>query len=217
MWVIRGGDDDRLVVPFVGEGFVGIDFDEVPDAEILTRLEIRRSLDRDGSSADFDAFEATLSAFVRELQVGDSILLLDRPCDEVVVGTVTGRYEFHDEVGPGGCRHRRPVEWLARHPVAQLPAAVQPVARQRLLLQQHRDAEWSAYLGTVRDGAVGREPADRPPPVVRERAARSSSAAPRRAARPAKPTPVTTRTCPSCHLQTHPDRFVGEYCADCAE
>lgn len=214
MWVIRGGEQNRLVDRFVDQAIIGLRFPDVPDAEILTRSEIRRFLGTDASPAVLDAQEASLSAFVREIQVGDSVLLPDPQRGDVVVGTVTGRYEFDGDLPADEARHRRSVDWLARHSVAELPKAVQgTVTKQKLDLQQHRDAEWSAYLGQVRDHVIGRDPRDRP--------ARTSSTTPRRASRAAAPrapkAAVAQRTCPSCFLQTHPDRFRGDLCVDCAE
>lgn len=217
MWVIRGGDDDRAVEAFIDQAMIAVAFPEVPDAEILTRTEIRRFLPRDATPAALDAQVAVLSAFVREIQEGESVLVLDLRRGEVVVGSVTGRYEFAGHLEAGELRHRRPVEWLARHALVELPAAVQGVARQKGVLQQHRDAEWSAYLAQVREGTVGRDPADRGPIVAAApRAARAPRSARPSTPRATKPV-VAQRTCPSCFLATHPDRFRGDICVDCAE
>lgn len=214
MWVIRGGDADQLVVPFIEAGVVGLAYPEVPDAEILTRSEIRRSLVGDRTTAQLDADEAILSAFVREIQPGESILLLDASRGEVVVGTVTSRYEFATDPSAAAIPHQRSVDWLARHPIGDLPSAVQGVVKQRPVLEQHRDAEWAGYLAEVREGNLGRDPKDRPVRTV----AAPRTRAPRAAAVPRvkKPT-LQMRTCASCFLQTHPDRMQGDYCLDCAE
>lgn len=217
MWVIRGGEQNRLVDRFVDEGVIAIEFAAVPDAEILTHTEIRRFLVGEATGAALDAQVGVMTAFVRELAVGDSILVPDPARGEVVVGTVASRYEFHDEVPAELGKHRRTVDWIARHQAAGLPAAVQAVVKQKLTLQQHRDAEWSGYLRQIRDGELGRDPGDRPAgsTSTTTRSSRRSPAA--RAPRvPKKPAPVTQRTCPGCFLQTHQDRFVGDYCADCA-
>lgn len=216
MWVIRGGEHDELVVPFVEAGVIALPYPEVPDAEILTRSEIRRFLVGERTTAQLDADEALISAFVREIRDGESILLLDTSRGEVVVGTVTGRYEFATDPSAAAVPHQRTVEWLARHPVGDLPAAVQGVARQKPALQQDRSAEWAGYLAQVRDGSLGRDPKDRPVrtvPAPRTRASgtRKAPAAPR-----VKKPAIAQRTCPGCFLQTHPDRFVGDYCEDCA-
>jgi hypothetical protein len=214
MWVIRAGDQDRLVPRFVDQGVIGVGFGHVPDAEILTRTEIRRFLTDGQSTAALDAQEAAMSAFVRELQVGDSVLMPDPLCDEVVVGTVTGRYQFDDDATDPEFRHHRTVDWLARHPITDLPAAVRGTARQKPLLAQHRDAEWSAYLAQVRDGTIGRDPQDRPAPTLRTATRRRpSSPASTRVVKPV----IAQRTCQACFLQTHPDRMRGDYCVDCAE
>lgn len=216
MWVIRGGAQDELVDRFVGEGVVGLVFPEVPDAEILTRSEIRRSLAGERTTAQLDALEEVVSAFVREIQDGNSILLTDLSRDEVVVGTVTSRYEYREDA-PDGAQHQRTVDWIARHKVADLPTAVRTAVNPKQDLQQDRSAEWSGYLAQVRDGAIGRDPGDRPVRTVPVARTRSTSPRTPRAPRvPKKPAPVTQKTCPGCFLQSHPDRFVGDYCADCA-
>lgn len=212
MWVIRAGEQNRLVDRFVDQGIIGVEFPEVPDAEILTRSEIRRSLAEGQTTTALDAQEAALSAFVREIQVGDSVLAPDTGRGEVVVGTVTGRYEFDGGRAADDFRHRRTVDWLARHAIEDLPAAVQGVARQRPVLQQHRDAEWSAYLVEVRDGDLGRDPKDRPArPIAPARRRSSGPSTPR----VPKPAAVAQVTCQSCFLQTHPDRIHDGICEDC--
>jgi hypothetical protein len=216
MWVIRGGEQDRLVDRFVDESVIGVAHDAVPDAEILTRTEMRRFVVQGGASSDVDADVDTLSAFVNEIQEGESVLLLDLRRGEVVIGEVTGRYEFHDALEPGECRHRRPVTWLVRHDIADLPAEVQTVARQRGTLQQNRDATWAGHMAKVRAGEVGRDPKDRRAvsrSVVSPRARTRAAATPRMP----KPAPVVDRPCPSCHLRKPVGQFRGDYCTDCAD
>jgi hypothetical protein len=215
MWVIRGGDDDRLVDRFVDEGVTGLLYPTVPDAEILSRTEMRPFLaEAGGTSAAIDGHVAMLSAFVNEIQVGESVLMPDVSRGEVVIGEVTGRYVFDGDLPPEQCRHRRTVTWLVRHPVADLPAPLRKVPAQRKALLQDRAAEWSAYVARVRAGELGRDPKDR-------RAATRSAAAPRarapRAAPAAKPAPVLDRACPSCHLRKPAGQFRGDLCVDCAE
>lgn len=218
MWIIRGGEREQHVDRFVDEGFVGIEFGTVPDAEILTRTEIRRALAGTGSTRDLDEAEAAVSAFVNEIHVGASILLLDLRRGEAVLGEVTGPYEFHGDVEPDACRHRRAVTWLARHPIADLPAPVQGAAKQRVVLDQRRDAEWLAYVAAAKAGDLGRDPADRgaaPALLPRSRGGTTSTPRAPRAPRTPRATAVATRTCPSCHLQMPASRFRGELCVDC--
>lgn len=212
MWVIRGGDKDRSVDRFTDQGMIAVAFPEVPDAEILTRTEIRRFLAGDLTTAALDAQVALLSAFVRELQVGDSLLMPDPRRGEVVVGAVAGPYEFDGSL-PADERHRRAVTWLARHRVEDLPAAVQPRAKAKVALQQHRDAEWAGYLAQVRDGTIGRDPKDRSAPSTAPPRRRSASSGGTRVVKPV----IAQRTCSSCFLQHHPDRMRGDLCVDCAE
>jgi hypothetical protein len=214
MWVIRGGDQDELVAGFVEQGVIGVRFPEVPDAEILTHSEIRRFLAGDRTTAQLDALEGVVSAFVRELQEGNSVLLTDLTRDEVVVGTVTSRYQYEEDA-PDGVQHRRTVDWLARHPVGTLPSAVQSAVKPKADLHQDRSAEWSGYLTQIRDGVIGRDPSDRPvrsvaAPRTRSASTRKAPAAPR-----AKKPVVAQQTCQSCFLQTHPDRIHNGICEDC--
>lgn len=218
MWVIHGGEQSRMVDLFVDEGVIAMGYPQVPDAEILTRSEIRKFLAEGLSPKALDAAEEMLSAFVRELQVGDSVLMPDPQRGEVIVGTITGGYEFDGAQRGGDFSHRRTVEWIARHPIGDLPAAVQGVARQKVTLQQHRDAEWAGYLVQVREHEVGRDPKDRPARSAAAPATRRRAAGTARATTPRTPKAVVAqRTCPSCFLQTHPDRFRGDVCMDCAE
>lgn len=218
MWVIHGGEQSQMVDRFVDGGVIALGYSQVPDAEILTRSEIRRFLADGRSTAALDAAEEMFSAFVRELQVGDSVLLPDPHRGEVIVGTITSGYEFDGTEGSEALSHRRSVEWIARHPIGDLPAAVQGVARQKATLQQHRDAEWAGYLAQVRDHEIGRDPKDRPARSAAVPATRRRAAGTARAATPRTPKAVVAqRTCPSCFLQTHPDRFRGDVCVDCAE
>lgn len=212
MWVIRGGDKDRSVDRFTDQGMVALEFPQVPDAEILTRTEIRRFLVGDLSPAALDAQVAVLSAFIRELQVGDSVLMPDPRRGEVVVGTVTGRYEFDDAAVPAE-RHRRTVEWRARHAIDDLPAPVRAATKQRPVLGQHRDAEWAGYLVQVRDGTLGRDPKDRSVASAAPARRRAPSTGATRVTKPV----IAQRTCSACFLQHHPDRMRGDLCVDCAE
>jgi hypothetical protein len=213
MWVIRGGEQNRLVDRFIDEGMIAIEYPEVPDAEILTHTEIRRFLAGDLSTAALDAEVGVVTAFVRELADGQSILVPDPARGEVVVGTITSRYQFHDDVPDEFGKHRRTVDWIARHPISQLPSAVQGVARQKRTLEQHRDAEWSGYLRSVRDGEIGRDPKDRPAGTTSTTTKSSTRSTTPRVAK--KPAPVTAVTCQVCFLQTHPSRIHDGICEDC--
>ena len=211
MWVIRGGERDRLVDRFVDEGDIGIDLDEVPDAQILTRSEVRRYLDSDLSTAVLDTQADVVSAFVNEIQVGESILLIDSSRAEVVVGTVTDHYRFDAELPEGDARHRRTVDWLARHRIDELPAPLRSIAKQKPTLDQHRDAEWAGYLAQIRAEEIGRDPKDRPARPVRTAAPKRAAAASTRVTKPA----IAQQTCSSCFIQTHPDRITDGVCLDC--
>ncbi|MCU1370015.1 MAG: hypothetical protein JWO77_1209 [Ilumatobacteraceae bacterium] len=215
MWVIRGGEQDELVPRFVEEGVIGVRFPEVPDAEILTHSEIRGFLGGDRTKAQLDALEGVLSAFVREVQEGNSVLLTDLSRGEVVVGTVTSRYQYRTD-SPDGVEHERRVDWIARHPIGDLPSAVQAAVKPKADLHQDRSAEWAGYLVQVRDGAIGRDPGDRPIRTVAVPRTRSANSRKAPATPRVKKPAIAQQTCQSCFLQTHPDRIHDGICEDCA-
>ena len=59
--------------------------------------------------------------FVKEISIGDVILMPDTPRGEVVLGVVEGGYAFDREIDPEQYRHRRRVRWIGRHRLDDLP------------------------------------------------------------------------------------------------
>ena len=221
VWVIRGGDGNRLVDDFVTSGSVGLVYPEVPNVRTVDRWDIERRIEATGAS-NVDVHADVLLAFVHEIVSGDAALLPDPTRGEVVVGTFDGPYEHRPDVADERGQHRRRVTWVGRHATKDLPEPLRDVGRQRPMLKRRDSATFAEHLDAVRSGRLGRpaEAFDRP------RAARAPSGAsprPRAAgtarasapARPAKAQPAV-RTCPSCFQQKPAALFEDDICRDCA-
>ncbi|MFN8017411.1 MAG: hypothetical protein U0P45_04735 [Acidimicrobiales bacterium] len=222
VWVIRGGEQNRLVDDFVASGSVGLAYPEVPNVRTVDRWDIERRLE-DTGTPNVDLHADILLAFVHEVVSGDAVVLPDPGRGEVVVGVFDGPYEHRPEVDEERGQHRRRVAWLGRHATKDLPEALQDVGRQRPALKRRDSAAFAEHLEQVRSGALGR-PADQ---FERPRAPRAPGSAPRRTsapraarasapARPAKAEPAV-RTCPSCFQQKPVALFDEDgICRDCA-
>jgi hypothetical protein len=148
--------------------------------------------------------------FVKEISIGHIILMPDTPRRDMVVGDVTGPYEFHPDLPDERYRHRRTVEWFGRVPLADLPPGADKLYRQRTTLTRASVPGLEEFTDRVRAGDIGRPATDR-----------KTRAAPRRArttAAPHKPPPVVKeRLCPGCGMIKHIEQFGPEgVCVDCA-
>ena len=65
-----------------------------------------------------------LGAFRDEIVLGDIAVTPDPRCREVLIGRVTGRYEYRDPSPAGAYPHVRTVEWLGRFARDALPDQV---------------------------------------------------------------------------------------------
>lgn len=223
-WVIRAGDGGASVDEFVDGGFVGLAYDAVGDLRRFDRWTIERILEDEGISP-VDVHASTLISFQHEVFGGDLVVLPDPSRSEVAAGVVTGAYDHASYLPEGQHRHRRGVEWLARHPRADLPAVLAEVQRQRVAIRRVDSPSLEAYVADLRAGSIGR-PADQ---KVAPRAARapraSAGSSPRRAASPRRTTPaaprkaeVATRRCDGCYQTKPVTQFDddGPFCRDCA-
>ncbi len=120
-WVVRAGDENRLVDEFIDSGVIGVGYGTLPDGRDLTYTAVRRLLVAEATSEALDRHTSMFIEFVQEISIGHIILMPDTPRREMVMGDVTGPYEFHADLRPERCRHRRTVEWFGRVPLADLP------------------------------------------------------------------------------------------------
>ena len=214
VWVVRGGDRDRLVQTFLDDGVVGVAYPQLPDGRTLDRSKALRLLQPDPEAPVPEAEAAMFLSFVRRMAVGDVVLVPDHAASGFPVGVVAGDYEYHDAIDAGRARHRRPVEWRRRLPFDALPERLKQLPNQRHAVHDVPD-------GRLRDLALrctrlelGDDPFDRPRgATVRARSAPRASRAPKR---PPKAT-IAERRCASCFVSKPVDLFEdgGDWCRDC--
>jgi hypothetical protein len=223
-WIIRAGSDGRSVDRFVDEGIIALDYDAIDDLTRLDRWSIERRLE-DVDLRPADVHADLLISFLHEVVRGDVVVMADTARSEVVIGVVDGGYEHAAWLPEGQHRHRRRVDWLARHPRADLPSILADVSRQRVAMRRVDSPQIDDHLAAVRAGTIGR-PADQRTAPRPARASstgsvsrtRTTARAPRRAPTPRPgPATVATRRCDGC-FQTKPvTQFDGDgpWCRDC--
>ena len=217
VWVIRGGERNRLVQTFLDDGAIGVGFPELPDGRTLDRSATLRLLEPDREAPPPEGEAAMFLSFVRRIEVADLVLLPDPAAEGFAVGVVAGDYEFHDELAADRARHRRPVEWRRRLPYSALPERLKHLPNQRQPIDDVAD-------GRLRDLALrcsrlelGDDPFDRPRGAT---AAARASGAPRRSRAPKRPpkASIPERRCASCLVSKPAELFEdgGDWCRDCA-
>ena len=210
--MVRAGDENRLVDEFIDSGVTGVGYFTVPDGADLTYTAVRRLLVAEATSDALDRHTSMFIEFVQEISIGHIILMPDTPRRDMVIGDVTGPYEFHADLPPERCRHRRTVEWFGRVPLADLPTGADKLYRQRSTLTRASIPGLEEFTDRVRAGEIGR------PATARTRV--TARAAPRRSSAAAKPKPapvIRERLCPGCGMIKHIEQFGPEgVCVDCA-
>lgn len=213
VWVIRGGERNRLVAEFLRDGDIGVGFPELPDGRDVDRataLRLLSSGDEDEAPPEADA--AMFLSFVRRVEVGDIVLMPDPQERGLVCGVVSGDYRFDADRDPGRCRHRRPVEWARRLPYAALPERLDKVPSQRKVLDDVPDGKLRELAQRCCAGELGDDPHDRRSPPVRS----SGGGRSRKPKRPPKAS-IPERRCAGCLLVKPAELFDddGDWCRDC--
>ena len=160
-WVVRAGEENRLVDEFVDSGVVGVGYVTLPDGQDLTYTAVRRLLVAEATSEALDRHTSMFIEFVQEISIGHIILMPDTPRRDMVMGDVTGPYEFHADLPPERSRHRRTVEWFGRVPLADLPPGADKLYRQRSTLIRASIPGLEEFTDRVRAGEIGRPAASR--------------------------------------------------------
>ena len=214
VWVIRGGDRDRLVQTFLDAGEIGVGYPELPDGTTVDRSTALRLLQPDPEEPAPEADAAMFLSFVRRIDVGDIVLMPDPAAGGFVCGVAAGDYRYRDDLDPGRCRHRRPVDWRRRLPYDALPERLAHLPRQHQPVHDVPD-------GRLRDLALrccrlelGDDPFDRPRGAAPSAARRSSR--PRAPKRPPKAS-MPERRCAGCLVVKPAEVFEGDgdWCRDC--
>jgi restriction system protein len=223
VWIIRAGHSGSLADTFVSEGVVGLGWaDLVGDLRRYDRYDLTEALTAAGvATPDQDAEE--LLNFRDQVIGGDLVVVPDTAAREVVVGRITGPYEFRpdtpvveDDDGPYA--HLRAVEWWGRDSRDALPEHLRKELNGRRVIHRLPSARaWTEVAEQLR--AAPRSASDPKPP--RGATPRSSSPRPRAAARPAlprtSPPPLAKTMCEVCGTAKPASQFAkgSPMCNDC--
>lgn len=160
VWVIRGGDGNRLVDEFIDNDVTGVGFYRVPDGRTISDAEVGAIL-RAERVRVWRQRAARFRSFVWAMSCGDVVVMPDTPRGEVVIGEVAGNYEYRLDLPVERYRHRRAVHWLGRHPHSDLPRGREDIYRQRESLRELEAPDIVEHAIRVRRGEVGRAATDR--------------------------------------------------------
>jgi len=123
-WLVRCGDGGRHIDDAVNRGIITVDFGEATDVTGLTLEEVAVLLEGTKTRTAINRLAEMLFAFANEIEKGDVIISSDRARRQVVVGRVSGPYEWVEtEVIPDQ-HHTRLVDWKARWGWDDLPDPV---------------------------------------------------------------------------------------------
>lgn len=207
-WLVRAGrKGGEHVDAFVAGGRISlgfasmgpVDLREISDEEIEARL-----VDTGRERAKEDRKELRQ---LQHMQLGDVVVTYDGTRRDVILGVVSGEYEFSEEPVVGDHRHHRSVEWLARWPRDALPGGLVADLNWGRTVRHLADEEgWRQLARRCADGE-GRPPEDPSPQTRRSH---------RLGADDVVRTTTTERRCPDCHMTRAASAFDGDVCRDCA-
>ena len=207
-WLIRAGQRSRHARPFADHDVVALGWGDVPglgDLRTLPAATIRERLLAVPHIASPEQDAAELLAFRGRSPLGDLVVTPDAPAGDVLIGEVTGGYDFQDPSPVGDYRHIRPVRWYGRFDRQLLPVELgRETAWRRTIRRLGHQNQWRSLAARVRDGegrplsARGGIDQTRPGPT-RPQVARA------------------VRTCGSCGLVKAASQYaVGDdRCVDC--
>ena len=123
-WLVRGGEGGKYIDDAVNEGVITVDFGEASDVTGLPVEEIATQLANAKSRMAKNRLAEMLYVFANEIEKGDAIITSDRARRQVVVGRVTGPYEWVESDRAHLEHHTLPVTWNARCGWDDLPESV---------------------------------------------------------------------------------------------
>jgi predicted Mrr-cat superfamily restriction endonuclease len=121
---VRCGDGGKYVDEAVRDGIITVDFREAADVTGLPAAEIATQLAGSKTRTAVSRLAEMLFAFANEIEVGDAIICSDRARRQVVVGRITGPYEWVEDTPANQQHHTRKIEWHARWGWDDLPETV---------------------------------------------------------------------------------------------
>jgi len=123
-WMVRCRDSGRYLDDAIAGGVITVGFADTSDASGLTVAEITGQLTVSRARLSVRSLAKMLFAFVNEIAIGDGVLSCDSRRRQVVVGRVTGPYEWVDVPAVHLDRHIRRLSWTARCEWDDLPQPV---------------------------------------------------------------------------------------------
>lgn len=160
--MVRGGESNRLVDAFIDGGYIGVGYPQVPDGTTVSRTEVIDLLSEDGRTVP-EQRAARFESFVQEMQVDDIVLMPDTPRGDMVIGVIAGDYGYQETIDPDHYRHRRPVTWLGREPIAALPDTHAHFFKLRQTLTEADAAGIEPFVHAALDGTPSKAATDRAP------------------------------------------------------
>lgn len=206
VWVVRGGEGNRLVDMFVDNGITAVGYYTIEDGRHIEEREVAARLRAEKRTVP-ERRASMFTDFVHHIARDDFVYMPDTPRGEIIVGTVMGDYTFHESVPADQYRHRREVAWVGRHRIDDLPVMWRHIYKQRPTLQRLEAPELLAHGRRVASGAIGR-------PATARRAIRRATTT--SATHAATARVVTERVCPDCGLLKPVAQFgTSDRCVDC--
>jgi len=150
VWLVRAGEHSRLVREFARNGVIALGWSRIPglgDLEGLDRDEIAGLIAVSGRTQTPAADAGELLAFRDTMKIGDLVVTPDSTTREVLIGHVTGDYQYLDPSPAGDYHHVRSVTWLRRWPRDRIGEELLVELRYRRTIRQltHRQ-EWAAIV-----------------------------------------------------------------------
>ena len=192
-WLIRAGEESRLAPTFDVAATVVVGWGDIPglgDLTGLSRDAVVAVLEREPAS-DADAGE--LLVFRDDVKTGDAVVAFGTPELDLLVGEVTGEYEYRAQPSDGDYAHVRTVRWYARTGRDGLPGAMdEPPADRQSIRPLTPSAEWLVLTDSLR--ATDAPPVKAPTKTAVAKAAAATKAAARKAAAAVPKPPAKLRS-----------------------
>lgn len=114
LWLVRSGEGGEMVDACVANGFAAVRYTTVGDVRERTPAQVLEEMKQATHRVQFEALTDRLLAFATKMREGDFVVTSDAQRRQLVVGRVTGPYEWRENSPIPGMRHLRLVEWLGR-------------------------------------------------------------------------------------------------------
>lgn len=203
VWLVRAGEDSRHATRFAASSVIAVgwpNIDGLRDLRGLSGAEILRLLRLAPTVSSPEADAGELLAFRDEIEIGDIVVTPDATQRDVLVGEVTGDYQYLDPSPADDYRHVRTVTWFGRWDRDLLPDHLRRETNYRRTLRRLTNRnEWMGFAESMRGSA--RTPTAQP--KTTRRAAGTSAQS-------------RERLCPGCGLLKAQAQFLSDVCRDCA-